>query len=112
MLLMLHPAWPGSFRRTVRHEDQPGVVYVFEPGDPVEVPEADCLALAGDVGKALVIPKAGTTKVDTAATAAAAADFAAYLESAPHDLLAALETSPETAPHAGASTEPRRGRRR
>lgn len=79
MRLMLHPAWPGTFRRTVRHEDQPGVVYNFEPNDPIDVPECDLEGLAGDIGKALVIPKGQTSKPDYDATALAAADFEAYV---------------------------------
>lgn len=68
MQLMLHPGRPASFRRTVKQEDGPAIVYTFESRDPVEIPEHDLPRLFDDIGTALVVPKAGTAKPDFEAT--------------------------------------------
>lgn len=68
MQLMLAPNWPSSFRRTVLDDGNLAVIYTFEPTAPIEVPEDHLMALRDDIGRALVVPKEGTTKVDRQAT--------------------------------------------
>ena len=82
MFLMLKPGWPGTFRRTVNHDEGLSVAYVFTAGEPVDVSPADLDGLAEDLGKALVIPKPGTSKADFAATEAAVADLDAFVAAA------------------------------
>lgn len=48
-MLMLKRDWPGAFRRTVN-----GQRLSFLPGEPVDLPEEQKLALAEDIGPALV----------------------------------------------------------
>lgn len=87
MLIVLRPDWPGTFRRTVRHDEaDPGILYVFSPGEPVTVAVADVPGLADDLNKALFLVVPGTTKPDFKATAAAVADLDAFEASLVDDI--------------------------
>ena len=63
MFLTLNPALNATHRRTVN-----GHQYVFEPRTPLEVNDDDLLGMAKVIGHVLVVPKAGTFKVDHQAT--------------------------------------------
>ena len=50
--LMLRPDWPNTFRRTVRTGRKPKRLE-FRKGEPVQVTDAEFLAMAEDVGLAV-----------------------------------------------------------